>query len=89
MTLSFPNPSRSFDATKNCVQFWGYDSAIEVVFFVDAAALKKLCPQANDVEDGLLKAFDAATKRIHEAAEHVYAHGSKRSYACRLAAEDF
>lgn len=89
MTLSFPNPSRSFDPSKNGVRFWGYDSAIEVVFFVEAAALQKLCPEASDVEDGLLKAFDTVTTRIHEAAEHVYTHGSNLSYACRLAAEDF
>jgi hypothetical protein len=87
--LSFPNPSRSFDATTNGVRFWGYDSAIEVVFFVETAALKKLCPDVSEVEDSLLKAFDTVTKQIHEAAEHVYARGSKRLYACRLAAEDF
>lgn len=89
MILSFPNPSRNFDATTNGIRFWGYDRAIEVVFFVETAALKKLCPDASDLEDSLLKAFDAVTKQIHEAAEHVYARGSKRLYACRLAADDF
>ncbi len=89
MKLSFPNPSRNFDATTNGVRFWGYDSAIEIVFFVEAAALKKLCPDVSDVEESLLKAFDAVTKQIHEVAELVYTRGSKRLYACRLAAEDF
>lgn len=89
MKLSFPNPSRSFDATKNCVQFWGYDSTIEVIFFVDAEALKKLYPEMSNVEAGFLKAFDSATKRIHEAADKIYFRGSNKSYAYNLAAEDF
>jgi hypothetical protein len=89
MTLSFPNPSRSFDATKNRVRFWGYDSAIEVSFFVEADALKKLCPGMNNAEAGFLKAFDVARKRIHDVAEEVYARGRKGSYAYVLAAENF
>jgi hypothetical protein len=89
MKLSFPNPSRSFDATRNRVQFWGYDSAMEVSFFVGADALKKLCPEMRSAEAGFLKAFDAARKRIHEVAEEVYARGRKGSYAYILAAADF
>ena len=89
MMLNFPNPSRSFDATKNRVQFWGYDSAIEVLFFVEADALQKLCPGMSNAEAGFLKAFDAARKRIHEVAEKVYARGSNRAYVYSLAAEDF
>jgi hypothetical protein len=89
MKLSFPNPSRSFDATRNRVRFWGYDSAMEVSFFVGADALKKLCPEMRSAEAGFLKAFDAARKRIHEVAEEVYARGRKGSYAYILAAADF
>ena len=89
MKLSFPNPSRSFDATRNRVRFWGYDSAMEVSFFVGADALKKLCPEMSSAEAGFLKAFDAARKRIHEVAEEVYARGRKGSYAYILAAADF
>ena len=89
MKLSFPNPSRSFDATRNCVQFWGYDSAIEISFFVEADALQKLSPGMGNVEGGFLKAFDAARKRIHEVADKVYARGSSGSYAYSLAVEDF
>ncbi len=89
MTLSFPNPSRSFDATKNRVLFWGYESAIEISFFVETGALKKLCPEMSDIETGFLTAFDSAKKRIHEAAEKVYARGSKGSHSYSLVAEDF
>ena len=89
MRLSFPNPSRSFDATRNRVRFWGYDSAIEVSFFVEADALRELCPEMSSVEAGFLKAFDAARKRIHEVAEEVYTRDSDSSYAYSLKAEDF
>ena len=89
MQLNFPNPSRSFDATRNRVRFWGYDSAIEVSFFVEADALRKLCPEMSNVEAGLLKAFDAARKRIHEVADKVYVPGRKGSFAYILRAKDF
>ena len=89
MMISFSNPSRSFDATKNRVEFWGYDNVMEISFFVEAAALKKLCPEMIDVEDGFLKAFDVARKRIYEVAEKVHARGRKGVWAHVLAAEDF
>ena len=87
--LDFPNPSRSFDAAKNRVRFWGYDSALEISFFVEADALKRLCPEMSGVEAGFLKAFDAARARIHEVANKAYERGSKGTYAYILAAGDF
>ena len=89
MRLSFPNPSRSFDASRSCVLFWGYDSAIEVSFFVEANALKRLCPEISGAETAFLKAFDAARNRIHEVADKVYVRDRKGSYAYILAADDF
>ena len=89
MKLNFPNPSCSFDATKNRVGFWGYDNVIEISFYVGADALTKLCPGMHNAEAGFLKAYGAARKRIHEVAEEVYARGRKGSYAYILAAEDF
>ena len=89
MRLSFPNPSRSFDVTKSCVCFWGYDSAIEVSFFVEADALKRLCPEMDSAETGFLNAFDAARNRIHEVANKVYVGGSKGTYGYTLSAGDF
>ena len=89
MRLSFPNPSRSFDASRSRVAFWGYDSAIEVSFFVEANALKRLCPELSGAETAFLKAFDAARNRIHEVADKVYVRDRKGSYAYILAADDF
>jgi len=89
MALSFPNPSCSFDAAKNRVRFWGYDSIIEVSFFVEVGALEKLCPEMTNVEAGFLKAFDAARQRIQQVAARAYAQGRKGAGAYILAAKDF
>ena len=89
MSLSFPNPSRSFDASSSRVCFWGYDCTIEISFFVEADALKRLCPEMSGAEPGFLQAFDAARKRIYEVADKVYVRGGKESCAYTLAAEYF
>jgi len=89
MSLNFPNPSRSFDAGKNRVLFWGYDRSIEVSFFVEADALKRLCPEMSGAETGFLQAFDAERKRIHEVANKVYVRGGRGTYSYILAAKDF
>jgi hypothetical protein len=80
MPLIFPNTSRSYDATRHAVRFWGYDSAIEASFFVMADALKKLQPDAGNDESGYLRAFDTNVEQIHKAASKVYVRGSRGSY---------
>ena len=87
MTLNFPNLSRNFDARRNLVRFWGYDSALEISFFVEVGALFKLNPQTRNVEAGFLEAFDAVRDRIHDAARKVYSRARQDTYL--LAAADF
>ncbi|MEQ9574281.1 MAG: DUF1488 family protein, partial [Rhodospirillales bacterium] len=65
MNLNFPNASRSFEAKRNRVRFWGYDSALEITFFVESSLLMKLCPDCGQGEAGVPKAFDAMIERIH------------------------
>ena len=89
MRLSFPNPSRCFDASSRRVCFWGYDRTIEISFFVEMEALKRLCPDMSEVESGFLQAFDAARNRIYQIADKVYAHGGRASCAYILTAENF
>jgi hypothetical protein len=89
MRLSFPNPSRSFDASRNRVRFWGYDHALEISFLLEEDALMKLCPDMNRAEAGFLDAFDAVRTRIHEAADRVYVRSKGRSHVYCLAARDF
>jgi hypothetical protein len=80
MPLSFPNQSRSYDATRRAVRFWGYDSAMEASFFVTEDALKRVQPNMQFDEAGLLGAFDAHRNLIYAAATKVYARGRKESY---------
>ena len=79
MTLNFPNVSRSFEAKRNRVRFWGYDSALEIPFFIEGSLLAKLSPGCGKGEAGLLKAFDAMIEPIHGAARKAYESGRTRS----------
>ncbi|MES9834222.1 MAG: DUF1488 family protein [Candidatus Thiodiazotropha sp. DIVDIV] len=63
MSVKFPNPSHSFEVDGNQVCFWGYDNVIEIVFYVEEDATKKLCSGLSDTEAGFLKAFDSVRKK--------------------------
>lgn len=89
MSITFSNRSRSFDPEKARVRFWGYDGIIEVSFFVDDGALRKLHPLAGTTEEEILAVFDLVRNRIHIVAERVYARSRKRVYFCSLSASDF
>ena len=80
MSLNFPNQSRSYDATRRAVRFWGHDSAMEASFFVTEDALKRVQPDMRFDEPGLLGAFDANRVLIYAAAAKVYARGRRGSY---------
>src|ERR1051326_2266572 len=80
MTLTFPNPSRCFDATRRAVRFWGHDSAMESSFFVSEDALKRLQPDLPLGEGGPPQAPPLNTHLILAAAARVYARGRKGSY---------
>ena len=80
MALAFPNSSRSYDATRRAVRFWGYDSAMESSFFVTEDALRKLQPAPCLDEADILKAFDANRDLICSAAAKAsWAESSARS----------
>jgi hypothetical protein len=87
MTLSFPNQSRFYDATRGAVRFWGHDSAMEASFFVNADALKRIKPDTRSDETGLLGVFDSNRKLIYAIAAEVYERGRRGSYD--LVAADF
>ena len=81
MALAFPNSSRSYDATRRAVRFWGHDTAMEWSFFVTEDALKKVHPaMAEQDEASMLGAFDAHRERIWAAAGRAYSRGRKGSY---------
>lgn len=80
MSVTFPNPSRSYDASVKAVRFWGYDSAMEASFFVSVAALRSIEPRMMNDETSILSAFDQHRDRICATAAKVYARGHKGSY---------
>ena len=85
--VTFPNASRSYDATRRAVAFWGYDRSMENSFFVTWDALKQIQPNLQADEAGLLRAFDSNRKLIYEIAAKVYGRGRKGVY--NLIAADF
>ena len=87
VSMVFPNPSRSYDAVRSVVRFWGHDRSMESSFFVTADALLRIQPNLQSDEAGLLRAFDSNRELIHAAAARVYARGRKGSY--QLNANDF
>lgn len=87
MTMNFPNRSRSYDAARRVVRFWGHDRSMESAFYVSADALLRIQPNLQPGEAGLLRAFDGNRELIHAAAAKVYARGRKGSYD--LDATDF
>jgi Protein of unknown function (DUF1488) len=87
MALRFPNNSRSYDATRRAVRFWGHDSAMEASFFVTEDALRQVQPSMSFGPDGALRAFDVNRPLIYATAAKVYARGHKGSYD--LVSSDF
>lgn len=77
MTINFPNSSRSYDAKRNAVRFWGYDQSMETSFFISADALQRLKPSTSGDESALLDAFDHHRSRICEVAAKRYGRGQK------------
>ena len=80
MTINFPNRSRSYDATRRAVRFWGYDQSMESSFFLTVDALRQIQPDIKtDVVD-LLRAFDTNRERIYAIAAKVYGRGKRGTY---------
>jgi hypothetical protein len=87
MALIFPNVSRSYDETRKCVRFWGYDGTFEITFLVDVDALSKLQKVTSLTDGAVLSTFDLWRGRIMMVASSAY-RGNRQSLY-RLAAADF
>jgi hypothetical protein len=83
--INFPNISRSYEATRGMVRFWGYDRSMESSFFVAVEALKRIAPDLRPDESGYLRAFDLNRDLIYAAAAKVYARGRRGSYDIQAA----
>ena len=80
MELTFPNPSRSYDTTRDAIRFCAYDQTMEVVFFVKRGALLRIDSKSKTDEAGLLDTFDVNRDRIHRLASKVYSRRHFGSY---------
>ena len=78
--LNFPNRCRSFEPRQDRVRFWGYDSALEITFFLDGATLREMTTGPMSDEAEILKAFDSEMDRIHELARTAYGNDRERSH---------
>ncbi|MFL9870202.1 DUF1488 family protein [Paraburkholderia megapolitana] len=81
VALEFPNPSRSYDASRHCVCFWGYDNSREITFQVDDAMLRNLQPDAGSDERSILGAFDQFREKLLEIARKRYVSGPQNRYS--------
>jgi hypothetical protein len=85
--LAFPNESRTWSEARHAVCFWGHDSALEIVFFIDAQLLCHVGKRAAGDERSLLQLFDECRARIQQAA--VAAYTRRRQDAYQLSPADF
>jgi len=85
MPVNFPNRSRSYDATRRAVHFWGHDRSMESSFFVTAEPLNRIQPNLRFDAVDLLRAFDINRERIYAIAAKVYARGRRGSYELNAA----
>jgi len=87
-TITFPNQSRSYDATQRGVRFWGYDRSMETSFLITANALRRIVPGIQSEATDLLHVFDANRERIYAIAAKVYARDG-RGFSELVAADVF
>jgi hypothetical protein len=81
VALQFPNPSRSYDASRHCVCFWGYDNSREITFQVDDAMLRTLQPGAGSDERSILGTFDQFREKLLDIARKQYVAGPQNRYS--------
>jgi hypothetical protein len=72
MTLSFPNPSRSYDEGRHRVRFVGHDGLMQIRFFLPVSILTDDLSVRIPTETDYLSAFDGMRKRIFEVARKAY-----------------
>jgi hypothetical protein len=89
MTLSFPNPNRSFDPDSKRILFWGYDNIMEISFYLETEALDRFNSEKTKTESGFLQIFDEIRNQIYEVANNVYTRVGKGNRAYVLSPKDF
>ena len=88
MSLTFPNPSRDFQKSRNAVGFTGHDGVFEVQFFVEVDVLAQFETISNTpqtLEARWLTTFDALRTSIMDVAREAYTNSRRSSYTLTVA----
>lgn len=78
MSLTFPNPSRSYDEARKRIRFVGHDGMFQIEFALEVDALT--AKSAKDAETGYLAAFDNALENIRDAARRAYKKNHQKAF---------
>jgi hypothetical protein len=87
VTLTFLNPSRSYDAVRQRVHFSGHDGMFEIAFSVEIDAFPTDRVRSPAGESSYLAAFDSMRDSIHDIARKVYSGNRKSLHV--LTSRDF
>jgi len=87
VSLHFPNAIRSYNGAHHDITFWWHDTALEITFVIELAALQFMRGDKSTVEQELTHIFDQNVSLIHAAAKRIYE--KKKGGFIRLSADDF
>ncbi|MDZ7875143.1 MAG: DUF1488 family protein [Rhizobium sp.] len=82
MTLSFPNPTRTYDETRGLIRFVGHDGLNQVLFLLPVALFDREGATSRRKERDYLLAFDRLRERILTTARQAYQ--SRRRHTIEL-----
>lgn len=72
MTLSFANPTRTYDERRDVIRFVGHDGLKQIVFHLSVGLFDQGGSDTNQREQGYLMAFDRAHTQILDIACAIY-----------------
>lgn len=87
MTLSFPNPTRTYDETRSLIRFIGHDGLNQILFLLPIAVFDREGVPGRRKERDYLLAFDRLRDRILTTARQAYQ--SRRRHTIELDLSEF
>ncbi|WP_438750913.1 DUF1488 family protein [Pararhizobium sp. O133] len=86
MTLSFPNPTRTYDETRGLIRFIGHDGLNQVLFLLPVAVFDREGAPGRRKERDYLLAFDRLRERILTTARQAYQSRRRQTIELDLSA---
>lgn len=77
MTLSFNNPTRSYDERRGVIRFIGHDGLNQILFLFPVELLDQAAPAPRLHEQGYLMAFDRYRTKIIAIAQAMYKQNNR------------